>query len=144
MSTVQMTSLQMTTGTMSHGFAAPRLRLTQRGRGVLTFLAATPLVIAAFVFALNGGGATASLEGSTVPFEYVTVESGQSLWQLPRSSRLSPTRATSSRSSCSSTSSRRRTCTRARSSPSPRRTPTSATGPPVNLASDRALRPSHP
>ena len=82
MSTVQMTSLQMTTGTMSHGFAAPRLRLTQRGRGVLTFLAATPLVIAAFVFALNGGGATASLDGSTVPFEYVTVESGQSLWQL--------------------------------------------------------------
>jgi len=82
MSTVQMTTLQMTTGTMSRGFAAPRLRLTQRGRGVLTFLAATPLVIAAFVFALNGGGATASLDGSTVPFEYVTVESGQSLWQL--------------------------------------------------------------
>ena len=82
MSTVQMTSLQMTTGTMSRGFAAPRLRLTQRGRGVLTFLAATPLVVAAFLFALNGGGATASLEGSTVPFEYVTVESGQSLWQL--------------------------------------------------------------
>ena len=82
MSTVQMTTLQMTTGTTSRGFAAPRLRLTKRGRGVLTFLAATPLVIAAFVFALNGGGATASLEGSTVPFEYVTVESGQSLWQL--------------------------------------------------------------
>ena len=62
--------------------AAPRLRLTKRGRGVLTFLAATPLVIAAFLFALNGGGATASLEGSDVPFEYVTVEPGQSLWQL--------------------------------------------------------------
>ena len=77
-----MSTVQMTTGTMSHGFATPRLRLTQRGRGVLTFLAATPLVIAAFVFALNGGGATASLDGSTVPFEYVTVESGQSLWQL--------------------------------------------------------------
>lgn len=62
--------------------ASPRLRLTKRGRGVLTFLAATPLVIAAFMFALNGGGATASLEGSNVPFEYVTVEPGQSLWQL--------------------------------------------------------------
>ena len=60
----------------------PRLRLTQRGRGVLTFLAATPLVIAAFLFALNGGGATASLEGSNVPFEYVTVEPGQTMWQL--------------------------------------------------------------
>ena len=61
---------------------APRLRLTQRGRGVLTVLAATPLVIAALVFALNGGGAAASLEDSDVAFEYVTVASGQSLWQL--------------------------------------------------------------
>ena len=62
--------------------ASPRLRLTKRGRGVLTFLAATPLVIAAFLYALNGGGATASLEGSNVPFEYITVESGQTMWQL--------------------------------------------------------------
>ena len=71
--------------TVTYGFsspAAPRLRLTKRGRAVLTFLAAAPLVIAAFVFALNGGGATASLEGSDVAFEYVTVETGQSLWQL--------------------------------------------------------------
>ena len=75
--------------TVSIGFApvtpvlaTGKLRLTKRGRGVLTFLAATPLVIAAFVFALNGGGATASLDGSSVPFEYVTVQSGQSLWQL--------------------------------------------------------------
>jgi len=81
MTSMNMTSLPTTTGTMSRS-VTPRLRLTQRGRGVLTFLAATPLVIAAFVFALNGGGATASLEGSTVPFEYVTVEAGQSLWQL--------------------------------------------------------------
>jgi len=73
----------MSTVTMN-GFAAPapRLRLTKRGRAVLTTLAATPLVIAAFLFALNGGGATASLEGSNVQFEYVTVEPGQSLWQL--------------------------------------------------------------
>jgi hypothetical protein len=61
---------------------APKLRLTQRGRAVLTALAATPLVVVALFFGLNGGGATASLEGSNVPFEYVTVESGQSLWQL--------------------------------------------------------------
>ncbi|MDF1478980.1 LysM peptidoglycan-binding domain-containing protein [Leifsonia sp. H3M29-4] len=60
----------------------PRLRLTKRGRGVLTTLAAAPLVVAAFVFALNGGGATASLEGSDVAFQYVTVDSGESLWQL--------------------------------------------------------------
>ena len=70
--------------TVAIGFTpvTPKLRLTQRGRGVLTFLAATPLVIAAFLFALNGGQATASLEGSEVAFEYVTVEPGQSLWQL--------------------------------------------------------------
>ena len=70
---------------MGHGYlrpVAPKLRLTKRGRAVLTTLAATPLVIAAFLFALNGGGATASLEGSNVPFEYVTVESGQTMWQL--------------------------------------------------------------
>ena len=61
---------------------SPRLRLTKRGRAVLTTLAATPLVVGALLFALNGGGAIASLEGSNVPFEYVTVESGQTMWQL--------------------------------------------------------------
>jgi LysM repeat protein len=39
-------------------------------------------VIGALLFALNGGGATASLQGSSEPFQYVTVEAGQSLWQL--------------------------------------------------------------
>lgn len=62
--------------------SAPRLRLTQRGRAVLTFLAATPLVIGALLFALNGGTATASLEGSGVAFEYVTIEPGQTLWEV--------------------------------------------------------------
>jgi hypothetical protein len=65
--------------------AGPRLRLTKRGRSVLTTLAALPLVIAAFVVALNGGGATASLDGSDVAFQFVTVESGQSLWQIAES-----------------------------------------------------------
>lgn len=64
------------------GTAAPRLRLTKRGRGVVTALAAAPLVIAALVFALNGGGATATPESSGVPFHYMTVDSGESLWQL--------------------------------------------------------------
>lgn len=58
----------------------PRLRLTRRGRVVFTTRAATPLVIVALAFALNGGMATATVDaGST---EYVTVLSGQSLWQL--------------------------------------------------------------
>src|SRR5690606_12446223 len=61
--------------------AAPRLRITRRGRRVLTSLAAAPLVLAAFLFALNGGGAIASLE-SGAPLERITVSSGQSLWQI--------------------------------------------------------------
>ncbi len=64
---------------------APRLRLTRRGRGVLLTLAATPLVIGAMFFALNGGGAVASLESSPASFEYVTVASGQSLWDVAES-----------------------------------------------------------
>lgn len=61
---------------------SPKLRLTPRGRRVLMTLAAAPLVIAAFAFALNGGGATASLSGSSEGFTYVTIEAGQTLWQL--------------------------------------------------------------
>ena len=62
--------------------AQPRLRITRRGRAVLLALVSAPLVIGALLFALNGGGATASLEGSTVPFQYVTVQPGESLWQV--------------------------------------------------------------
>ena len=64
------------------GSAGPRLRLTPRGRRVFTTLAALPLVIVALAFALNGGVATASSDGSTVPVETVTVGAGQSLWEL--------------------------------------------------------------
>jgi len=74
----------MSTAAMAYGYAPsvqPRLRLTQRGRAVLLTVAATPLVIAALVFSLNGGGASATLENSA-DFAYVTVEAGQSLWQL--------------------------------------------------------------
>jgi LysM repeat protein len=45
-------------------------------------LAATPLVIAALVVSLSGGGASASLSGSTADFQYVTVASGETLWQV--------------------------------------------------------------
>lgn len=62
--------------------SAPRLRLTTRGRVVLLVLAATPLVIAALLFALNGGGAAATLEPSDSSFVYVDVAAGQSLWTI--------------------------------------------------------------
>ena len=72
---------------MDYGFSAPtsHLRLTKRGRAVFTTLAALPLVIAAFLFALNGGSASASLESSVQPgveYTYVTIAAGQSLWAL--------------------------------------------------------------
>jgi hypothetical protein len=74
----------MTTATI--GFPARqravRLRLTRRGRVVLTLLATTPLVILALLTALNGGMATATSAPSGVEFSYITVEAGQSLWQL--------------------------------------------------------------
>ena len=60
--------------------AAPRLRLTPRGRVVFTSLAAVPLVIAAMVFALNGGGAVAT--GDAGSLDVVTVAAGQTLWEL--------------------------------------------------------------
>jgi hypothetical protein len=77
----------MTAAVMDFGYTAPKshLRLTPRGRAVFTTLAAAPLVIAAFLFALNGGAASASLESSVQPgveYTYVTVTAGQSLWAI--------------------------------------------------------------
>jgi len=59
---------------------APRLRLTRRGRVVFTSLAAVPVVIAAMVFALNGGGAVATDGAGSL--ETVTVSAGQTMWDL--------------------------------------------------------------
>lgn len=66
-----------------------RLRLTRRGRRVIALLVALPIVIAAFAFALNGGGAVATAESSTNTFSYITVQSGESLWQLAQA--IAPT-----------------------------------------------------
>ena len=59
------------------------LRLTRRGRAVLTALAAIPLVVAALSFAINSGMATATVSNSDPV--YVTVAGGQSLWQIAES-----------------------------------------------------------
>ena len=60
-----------------------RLHLTRRGRVVFTSLAALPLVAVALIVALNGGMAAAEgTTAETVGFEYVTIQPGQSLWQL--------------------------------------------------------------
>ncbi|MCW4458251.1 hypothetical protein [Microbacterium sp. MPKO10] len=62
--------------------ATPRLRLTSRGRAVLTGLAALPLVVGIAFGAVQAGSAAASDDSSTETFEYVTVSSGESLWAL--------------------------------------------------------------
>jgi hypothetical protein len=59
-----------------------RLRITRRGRFVLTALVAAPLAVGASLAALNGGAAVASKDASSAAFQYVTVSSGQSLWDL--------------------------------------------------------------
>ena len=64
-----------------------RLRITRRGYAFLTLIVALPLVIAALGFAVNSGGAAAANPASTaslasVTFEHVTVQAGESLWQL--------------------------------------------------------------
>lgn len=61
---------------------SPRLRLTRRGRFVFTSLAAGPLAVLALAIALNGGIAAAGTQGSAGTFDYITVQAGQSLWEL--------------------------------------------------------------
>ena len=60
----------------------PRLRITRRGRAVLTLLVAAPFAITAAVTGIGAIGAAAGTQGSSATFQYVTVEPGESLWQL--------------------------------------------------------------
>jgi LysM repeat protein len=62
--------------------SAARLRLTRRGRAVLTTLAGIPIVAGSLFLSLTGVPAVASSEVSRVPLQSVTVESGQSLWAI--------------------------------------------------------------
>jgi hypothetical protein len=61
---------------------APRLRLTRRGRAVFTGLAVVPLLIAGLVFGLGAGGAVATRDAASDSLTWVTVDAGQSLWDL--------------------------------------------------------------
>ena len=72
----------MSAVTVSPAPTLPRLRITRRGRAVLTVLVAAPLVIAALIAGLAGGDARATLESSSASFEYLTVSPGQSLWSI--------------------------------------------------------------
>ncbi|WOF22008.1 LysM peptidoglycan-binding domain-containing protein [Microbacterium betulae] len=63
---------------------ATRLRITARGRRVLTALAAAPLVAAIGIGALSGGAALASRDAGAPAgtFDTVTVMAGDTLWGI--------------------------------------------------------------
>ncbi|WP_435870899.1 LysM peptidoglycan-binding domain-containing protein [Leifsonia williamsii] len=82
MSTVTMSSFNGQASFKGQANGRVRLRITRRGRAVLSTLIALPLVIGALVFALNGGVAAASGDQAHVSFQHVTVQSGESLWSI--------------------------------------------------------------
>ncbi len=59
-----------------------RLRLTRRGRFVITTLAAIPLLLVVALAVLNGGQASAGNTQANVHFDTVTIQPGETLWQL--------------------------------------------------------------
>ena len=60
----------------------PRLHLTRRGRAVLGVLIAVPLAGGAVFAGFGALGATATQTSGTNDFSYVSVQPGESLWQL--------------------------------------------------------------
>lgn len=65
-------------GGPSHG----RLRITRRGRAVLTTVIALPLAAAVIFGGIGAVRATATDTQAPASFSYVTVAPGESLWQL--------------------------------------------------------------
>jgi predicted Zn-dependent protease len=59
-----------------------KLRITARGQAALVALVTIVLVIVVSFFTFGATGANASLESAPNDFTYVSVQSGQTLWQL--------------------------------------------------------------
>lgn len=78
MSTIAIADIQRT----SAPAVRTRLRLTRRGRFVITTLAAIPLLIVVALAVLNGGQASAGNTSGTTHFDTVTIQPGETLWQL--------------------------------------------------------------
>ena len=78
----QPTATDATVSSSTTASGAGRIRLTRRGRVVFTTLAAAPLIAVAAWFGLGAGSAIASSSSSSTSFDYVTVESGDSLWTI--------------------------------------------------------------
>ena len=85
-------AVQSHSGFEQRGFSVAgtrtRLRMTRRGRVVLTSLAAVPLIIGALFVTVNAGEAAAAPQAVHAHFTYVTVAGGQSLWSIAE--RLAP------------------------------------------------------
>jgi hypothetical protein len=62
--------------------ATPRLRLTRRGRAVVSVLIAIPIAVGGLLLGFDAGGAIATGDAPAESFTWVSVEAGQSLWQL--------------------------------------------------------------
>lgn len=77
----------MTTTALAYPVLArtTRLRITRRGRAVLATILIAPLLAMGLAFAMGSAAATATGEVSLADFDYVTVEPGQSLWQVAES-----------------------------------------------------------
>lgn len=69
-------------GNQVYGNAMPRLRLTGRGRAVFGMFAAVPLVIAGLLSGFGASGAIATQHATIESVSWVTVQAGQSLWDL--------------------------------------------------------------
>ncbi len=71
-----------------------RLRITRRGRLVLSALIVSPVLALGAVAGVNATSAIATSAGagssaSTVEFDYITINAGESLWQVAE--RIAPT-----------------------------------------------------
>lgn len=72
----------MSTITYGSFTPAPRLRITSRGRAVLVGIVAVPTAIVAIMLGIGAPGAVATDAVVTGSLTYVTIEPGQSLWQV--------------------------------------------------------------
>ncbi len=80
---VKGTEKQMSAMSYGNSYSAmPRLRITRRGRVVVTLLVAIALAVAAVLVGIGAVGAAAGTEAGTTTFHYVSVAPGESLWQL--------------------------------------------------------------
>lgn len=59
-----------------------RLRLTRRGRVVLGLLVVLPIVVLLAALGVGGSMAAAGSPGTAATFQHVTVDPGESLWQI--------------------------------------------------------------